>query len=477
MSDTIITVENLSKRYKLGVIGATSLRESVERGWHKLRGRDWRHHMGTVGAAQPRPIKTLDIRHSTLDQGAGGGASAESLTSNVQSPASSPDSLKSKVQSLKSNSSHSDELWALRDVSFEVKRGEVLGVIGRNGAGKSTLLKILTRITEPTSGRAIMRGRVASLLEVGTGFHPELTGRENVYLNGAILGMKRAEITRKFDEIVAFAEIEKFIDTPVKRYSSGMYVRLAFAVAAHLEPEILLVDEVLAVGDAAFQKRCLGKMGEVAKAGRTVLFVSHNMTAVATLCPRAILLKYGRMVLDGPSPEVVTAYHDEMVDVVRSEIDIGDEHVRYIGASIQNASGDNVKSVEVHEPLHVKMTYRIIKDISGIVVPNFHFYTPAGVCCFVSSAPGLKPHAGPGVYTAICTVPGKLLNEGTFAVGVACTSYFGDRFVVNFFEHALLPVTIRDARIPNDENYGYAQVRPGILHPRLAWNVVKTGDE
>jgi lipopolysaccharide transport system ATP-binding protein len=199
-------------------------------------------------------------------------------------------------------------LWALKDVSFEVKRGEVVGVIGRNGAGKSTLLKILSRITEPTTGHAEIHGRVGSLLEVGTGFHPELTGRENIYLNGAILGMKRAEIARKFDEIVAFSEIEKFLDTPVKRYSSGMYVRLAFAVAAHLEPEILLVDEVLAVGDASFQKKCLGKMGDVAQEGRTVLFVSHNMGAIMQLCYSAILFSYGRLVLFSDSEKTVSSY-------------------------------------------------------------------------------------------------------------------------------------------------------------------------
>src|ERR1700677_3494293 len=186
-----------------------------------------------------------------------------------------------------------EEFWALKDVSFEVKQGEVLGIIGRNGAGKSTLLKILSRITEPTKGRVTLRGRVASLLEVGTGFHPELTGRENLFLNGAILGMTRREVRRKFDEIAAFAEVERFLDTPVKRYSSGMYMRLAFAVAAHMEPEILLVDEVLAVGDAAFQKKCLKKMGEVARGGRTVLFVSHNLAAVQSLCPVAIHLRGG----------------------------------------------------------------------------------------------------------------------------------------------------------------------------------------
>ncbi len=201
-----------------------------------------------------------------------------------------------------------EEFWALRDVSFEVKRGEVVGVIGRNGAGKSTLLKILSRITEPTSGRIEIDGRVASLLEVGTGFHPELTGRENIYLNGAILGMSRIEIRRKFDEIVAFAEIEKFLDTPVKRYSSGMYMRLAFAVAAHLEPEILIVDEVLAVGDAAFQKKCLGKMGEVAKGGRTVLFVSHNLSMIQQLCTKGIYLREGTLERVGPIQELIDQY-------------------------------------------------------------------------------------------------------------------------------------------------------------------------
>jgi len=201
-----------------------------------------------------------------------------------------------------------DTFWALKDVSFEVQPGEVVGIIGRNGAGKSTLLKVLSRITEPTSGRAVIHGRVGSLLEVGTGFHPELTGRENIYLNGAILGMKRAEITRKFDEIVAFSEIEKFLDTPVKRYSSGMYVRLAFAVAAHLEPEILIVDEVLAVGDVEFQRKCLGKMKDVAGCGRTVLFVSHQMNAVESLCTKALILSEGRVAASGLAGEVVRDY-------------------------------------------------------------------------------------------------------------------------------------------------------------------------
>lgn len=220
-----------------------------------------------------------------------------------------------RLQSLGKPVPEAETIWALKDISFEVKRGDVVGVIGRNGAGKSTLLKVLSRITEPTEGYAEIHGRVGSLLEVGTGFHPELTGRENIYLNGAILGMRRAEIAQKFDEIVTFAEVEKFIDTPVKRYSSGMYVRLAFAVAAHLEPEILVVDEVLAVGDLAFQKKCLGKMGEVAKGGRTVLFVSHNMGAIRRLCGKSIWLDYGKMKYFNDTESVVVAYQSSIVDL------------------------------------------------------------------------------------------------------------------------------------------------------------------
>lgn len=249
MSKPIIEVRNLTKRYRLGSIGATSLREEFGRAWDRLR-----------GVPHPDP----------------------------------------------------QEFWALRDVSFDIEPGEVVGVIGRNGAGKSTLLKILSRITEPTSGSARLRGRVASLLEVGTGFHPELTGRENVFLNGAILGMTRAEVRKKFDEIVAFAEVAQFIDTPVKRYSSGMYVRLAFAVAAHLDPEILIIDEVLAVGDAQFQKKCLGKMQDVSRGhGRTILFVSHNMTAVQHLCQRGVYLRQGSAVAHGPMAQIVDLYLGE----------------------------------------------------------------------------------------------------------------------------------------------------------------------
>jgi lipopolysaccharide transport system ATP-binding protein len=258
----------------------------------------------------------------------------------------------------------SDTLWALRNVSFEINRGEVVGIIGRNGAGKSTLLKILSRITEPTEGYADIHGRIGSLLEVGTGFHPELTGRENIYLNGSILGMKRAEITSKFDEIVAFAEVEKFIDTPVKHYSSGMYVRLAFAVAAHLDPEILLVDEVLAVGDAAFQRKCLGKMGDVAKEGRTVLFVSHNMAAIENLCGRAVLLDQGRIVFIGDVKDCVTAYMDSGNSFKGADVDLSNHPARGTDSlpllkrvRLLDKSGDVKERFVSGEPMKIEFTF------------------------------------------------------------------------------------------------------------------------
>jgi lipopolysaccharide transport system ATP-binding protein len=274
---------------------------------------------------------------------------------------------------LTSPSSREDNtIWALNDVSFYVKEGEVLGIIGRNGAGKSTLLKILSRITEPTEGEVRMRGRVASLLEVGTGFHPELTGRENIYLNGALLGMTRQEINRKFDEIVAFSEIEKFLDTPVKRYSSGMYVRLAFAVAAHLEPEILVIDEVLAVGDTQFQKKCLGKMDDVARTGRTVLFVSHNMAAVQNLCGRALLLNTGTLDMSGDVEQVINSYlgymdfrtNNNLFDMPRKSGH--GTKIRISNCSVYNSNGDISTELRFGEPFSVEMKCLAMEDLSAI---------------------------------------------------------------------------------------------------------------
>jgi len=308
-----------------------------------------------------------------------------------------------------------EEFWALKDLNFEVNRGEVLGVIGRNGAGKSTLLKILSRITEPTEGRVTIKGRVASLLEIGTGFHPELTGRENIYLNGAILGMSRAEIKRKFDEIVDFAGVEKFLDTPVKRYSSGMYVRLAFAVAAHLEPEILLVDEVLAVGDAEFQKKCLGKMGEVAQEGRTVFFVSHNLVAIGRLCQRAILLSSGTIMSDGDVATVVNKYLAESkYSTERGEVDLvnyrnryGSGELKVISARLLDHNG-NTSAV-----LHRMMPATIEFTIAGRVPARLNL---SAVCM---TAEGLRilhmdhhdcPGFEPGIWNGRRTVRIQIAN-------------------------------------------------------------------
>jgi lipopolysaccharide transport system ATP-binding protein len=325
------------------------------------------------------------------------------------------------------------EFWALDDVSFEVRRGEAIGIVGRNGAGKSTLLKILSRITEPTRGRAVIRGRVASLLEVGTGFHPDLTGRENIFLNGAILGMTRAEIAAKFDEIVAFAEVEQFLDTPVKRYSSGMYVRLAFAVAAHLEPEILIIDEVLAVGDLAFQRKCLGKMRDVTKAGRTVVFVSHNLPSVIDLTQRAVLLDKGRVVMAGPSREVVSAFLGRMRSDVSADdvanyrdphrdagwVDI--ESVRVAGSDLGAATYAPTETIQIEISLRL---HRAVRD--GIVVVNVLDERLEIVATFMSQDGGYLYSAPAGPHEVRCELGPLPLAPGDYLLNVA-TAQTGGR--------------------------------------------------
>jgi lipopolysaccharide transport system ATP-binding protein len=319
-----------------------------------------------------------------------------------------------------------EEIWALKDVSFSVEQGDVLGVIGRNGAGKSTLLKLLTRITTPTTGEAVIRGRVGSLLEVGTGFHPELTGRENVYLNGAILGMGRREITRKLPEIVDFAGVATFMDTPVKRYSSGMYVRLAFSVAAHLEPEILLVDEVLAVGDAEFQKRCLGRMEDFSRTGRTVVFVSHQMQALARLCDRAILLDAGEIVRDGPSDEVV-AYYLQSVSGTPSrvvwpdaETAPGNKWARLREIRVVNEDGELVDSIDVRKQVGIEITFTVLRDDMALF-PKIKVYDREGDTAFnaLDTSESWDEPAAPGEYVSTAWIPGNVLNEGLYTVDTA----------------------------------------------------------
>jgi len=371
-----------------------------------------------------------------------------------------------------------EEVWALKDVSFEIRHGEAVGIIGRNGAGKSTLLKILSRITEPSTGRVTIKGRLASLLEVGTGFHPELSGRENIYLNGTILGMTRAEIKRKFDEIVAFAELEKYLDTPVKRYSSGMYVRLAFAVAAHLEPEILVVDEVLAVGDMAFQKKCLGKMGDVSKEGRTVLFVSHNMLAVQSLCQKVMLLDKGELVQNGPANQIVSNYlkhcltSTQMDQIWENKEEApGCEEVRLHRISIQTIDQDrNMITMETPFLIIVEYWNEIPATCLHITL---HIRNEQGIVAFTtgsSQEPGWNGQfLKKGLYRSACHVPKNLLNSGRHSTAVLVVRDLSN--VIYVREDAL----VFDVVDNRDRSGGWFGKEPGVIQPYLDWKTEYLG--
>jgi len=361
-------------------------------------------------------------------------------------------------------------LWALRDVSFEVATGEVLGVIGHNGAGKSTLLKVLSRITDPTEGRAELEGRVGCLLEVGTGFHPELTGRENIYLSGAILGMKRADITRRFDEIVSFAETEQFLDTPVKRYSSGMYLRLAFAVAAHLEPDILIIDEILAVGDAAFQKKVLGKMGDVARGGRAVLFVSHNMGAIRALCSRALVFNAGRIVFDGSPEQAIASY------LAGSLAGVGDEEGR-VAFATEQAQGDLVLreirladsvgqvrgSFDARDAIRVEIDYEVRARLRGARA-TLLISTHEGELAFASTDHLTREAEQlPGRYRTVCLIPGALLNRRMYQVEIG--------FEIPAIRTILERKSYLSFVVVGGGNHGshHPERWPGVVCPALDW--------
>ena len=367
-----------------------------------------------------------------------------------------------------------ETFWALRDISFEVQEGEVLGLIGRNGAGKSTLLKVLSRITKPTVGHAEIHGRVGSLLEVGTGFHPELSGRENVFLNGAVLGMGRREITRKFDEIVAFAEVEKFIDTPVKYYSSGMYIRLAFAVAAHLETEILFVDEVLSVGDVSFQKKCLGKMGDVARQGRTVVFVSHNVAAVTRLCSRCMLLRDGLIVKEGRTHEVMDAYLQSELDTTAArewqpDRAPGDEIVRLAAVRARSVAGEVTEAFDIRQPIGVDVVFDVLKD-GVMLAPNVHVFNQEGLTVFVTIDQDENWHRRPrpaGRYTSTVWIPGNFLAEGSFIVDAAVTTFIP--FNVHFHERGAIGFQVIDSIDGDSVRADYAGTLPGVVRPLLNW--------
>jgi lipopolysaccharide transport system ATP-binding protein len=370
----------------------------------------------------------------------------------------------------------SNTIWALKDVSFDVKQGQVLGVIGRNGAGKSTLLKILSRVTDPTEGLGEIHGRVGSLLEVGTGFHPELTGRENIYLNGAILGMHRSEIERKFDEIVEFSEVGPFIDTPVKRYSSGMYLRLAFAVAAHLEPEILVVDEVLAVGDAEFQRKCLGKMSDVAQEGRTVLFVSHNMSAILRLTQETIVIEKGHLGLRAPTPQAVDYYLSQGYSQEGQRIWEADEIPADaapfvpVALRLRNTQEKIVDTVRSVEPFTIEMEYELRAPITGLRI-GIYLMSTRGEYIFTSfdtdeaerfEKMSMRPD---GRYISRCKIPADFLNEGRFVIGINASSYRVQRY---FQDEKALTFTVDAIGAPGMQ---WPEPRMGAVRPRLDWQI------
>jgi lipopolysaccharide transport system ATP-binding protein len=422
MNDTVIRVENLGKRYRIGA--------SHER-YKTLR--------DTLVSGIKAPIQKL--QHGSTARHASTGPNL---------------------------------IWALRDISFDVPRGKVMGIVGRNGAGKSTLLKILSRVTEPTEGSAEIHGRVGSLLEVGTGFHPELTGRENIYLNGAILGMKRLEIERKFDEIVAFSEVEQFIDTPVKRYSSGMYLRLAFAVAAHLEPEILVVDEVLAVGDAEFQRKCMGKMSDVAQAGRTVLFVSHNMSAVLRLTEETIVLDKGRLVFRAPTPQAVDYYmaagFTGSGERLWNPQDIPADAAPFapLALRLRDTKGHIVDTLRSTESIHVEIEYHLEQPITGLRV-GIYLLTMRGEYVFTSfdlDNPSRFEQLGirqEGHYISRCTIPADTLNEGRYVLAVNASSFRVKRY---FWDDRALAFTVDATGAPGKQ---WPEPRMGSIRPALDW--------
>jgi lipopolysaccharide transport system ATP-binding protein len=402
MSDTVISVEHLSKRYRLGVINTGTFKDDLKVWFAQTRGK-------------PNPL--------------------------------------SKVGEADYGNRDGNILWALKDINFTVQRGEALGIIGRNGAGKSTLLKILSRVTTPTEGHVHVKGRIASLLEVGTGFHPELTGRENIYLNGAIMGMDRAEVTRKFDEIVDFSGVEKFIDTPVKRYSSGMYVRLAFAVAAHLEPDILIVDEVLAVGDAEFQKKCLGKMGDVAHEGRTVIFVSHNMASIRMLCKKGIWINHGSLAFEGDTDITISTYLDSLMtnaasyDIQERKDRRGNGKTKLVNIEIINQGKVATQSLFSGEP--ITFVFRLSEDFEETEL-TFGIYDKLGIdiAGFTTTVKAeFDYHNSAGESSFACFIPELLLPPGI---------YFTNVYIV---KNGLVADHV-DAAITFEVHEGYVRGRP-----------------
>ena len=387
---------------------------------------------------------------------------SESFTSTVKHP----------IKTLKDFRRQNETFWALKDVNFKVERGEVLGIIGRNGAGKSTLLKILSRITSPTKGEVRMRGRVGSLLEVGTGFHPELSGRENIYFNGSILGMKKREIDDKFDEIVKFSGIEKFLDTPVKRYSSGMQVRLAFSVAANLEPEILVVDEVLAVGDAAFQEKCLGKMSEVVEGGRTVLFVSHNMGAVQNLCQRCILLNEGHLITNGGTADVISQYLNIGIQESDKSVfkrNISNKKLYFTDVNLYNTKGEIKTKFTSDENIVIAINYDLNVQLTGAQI-TFEIFDQNGICIlsstnFDSNIKMRTISQKPGKYVAKCLLNADFLRNGLYSIAIS--SSIPNMEILDEIEFA----TKFEIESPLDITTVLGQSRRGVIFKNLIWQI------
>lgn len=429
MAPIVISVENLSKNYRLGVIGTGTFYGDIKRWWARKRG-------------LPDPYRKI------------GETGYEDLVD--------------------------ETIWALKDINFTIQQGEAVGIIGRNGAGKSTLLKILSQVTAPTQGVVKVKGRISSLLEVGTGFHPELTGRENVYLNGSIMGMSRADIQRKFDEIVDFSGVERFIDTPVKRYSSGMYVRLAFAVAAHLEPEILIVDEVLAVGDIDFQRKCLGRMNEVAHTGRTVLFVSHNLPMISSLCGTCILLDGGNLIEQGNTAKVLATYHGPEFHNIANANRISQvnankgKDVQLIHTWVSDDRDQIRPEFSILEGIKLHIRYRVVRDMTDSIIPFFHVLNSNSEYVFLTSphdwAPGIG--AKKGEYVAVCEIPAHFLNDGVYSVSVQVNSV-NVGHTLEFFEHHAISFVVLDSIQDNPYRVRikYSYEIPGAVRPLLNWQL------
>ena len=432
MTDTAVRVDSIGKQYRIGTRrqpGTVMLREALT----------------DLAAAPFRKIRSMGQR------------------------------LMSSSSAAVSPTARGDHIWALRNVSFTVPRGQIVGIIGPNGAGKSTLLKILSRITEPTEGRVEIHGRVGSLLEVGTGFHPELTGLENVFLSGALLGMRKTEIERNLDEIVAFSEIEKFIDTPVKHYSSGMYVRLAFAVAAHLEPEILIVDEVLAVGDVAFQRKCLNKMEDVRQHGRTILFVSHNMEAITRLCSRAILISRGGIQHDGSAAETAGKYlmtsMSTTAERVWPEVNAapGDGVARLRKVRVRDTVGNTVESVDIRRPVGVELVFDVL-EYGHALTPSMAFHNEAGTCVFLTQDldPTWRGKPRPrGTVTTVAWIPGNLLSEGLLLATVSLSTPHPHKN--HFYQRDVVAFHVVDTFEPDSARGDWDGPFPGAVRPLLTW--------